>query len=50
MWKYCNIIMGTWELLSDSVEVFLYYHGILGIITRWHGNIPTLSLEPGNFS
>jgi hypothetical protein len=47
------------------VEIFLFYNGTLdyqmawryssiivgpGIITSWHGNIPILSWDPGNYS
>ncbi len=36
-----------WELLPDSLEMFLYYRGTLEIIIRRHVNIPLLSWDPG---
>jgi hypothetical protein len=48
-WKYSYIIAAPWKLLPESMEIVLYYHGTLGIITRPPENIPGLSWKPGKY-
>ncbi len=40
VWKYSYIVMGPRALVTDATEIFLYFFGTLGIVTRRRRNIP----------